>query len=359
MESPFGEKASYARFTYRAPKWQSILDRIDVEALVFEWRRYDRPSGLYVATLDTSFFYSGFQSAIRWGGFPKSIEAARDGVVRLFMAEETFLELIDILPEFAEKLRVEEQLLKAIVSEWSPWIWIVNLYDIDDPRVDRVTERHYADRPAARLAAFLSPCFLLTTDKDFEAMEVKIPCQPIFAIKAAVQAKGSEAAVQVMGAAPAVPALAVWEGAKWGGAKLGVHPLLLIIVAIALGYAVYRFQPEDRQARIRSAVKEGGRVYMNALGSALEKHQLAERAVNAQSVPRLSPHTPESRVIGELARQNEPMSAQRLYGEANLRNQISVRRIREVLRCHESTRKCPGNGQWSFGIPLDEYLGAP
>lgn len=348
--------ARHARLSYRGPDWQELLDCIDLEAMLVDARIFDRPAGPHVATLDTSFFFSCFQSVIRWGGPPRSIGAAKDGTVRLFMAEETLSELIEILPEFAQKIGVDEQRLKSILDELAPWIWVVSLDHFDDPRVEAVAKRDAADLPAARLAAFLSPCFLLTTDKDFKAMEVQVPCQPVLAIKAAVLARRSETTVEVVGAIPAVPVLAAWEGAKWGGSKLGVHPALLILGILALGFVVYDLQPADRRSRIRSSVIEGCKAYATVVNSANEENRLAEKAVNLQLVPRVLPQTPESRVIGELARHEEPMSAQRIYDHAGLRDQVSVKRIREVLRTHESTWRCPGNGQWSFGIPMSEYL---
>src|SRR5580698_7903205 len=222
MESPFGEGTRYQRFSYRAPEWQDLLERIDIEALVVEQRRFEGSRSPRFATLDTSFFFSGFQSALLRGGRPKSIKAAQDGIVRLFLAEETYWELVRKIPEFAEEMHSNSTQIEAIIADWAPVITIVTKHDVDDPRVEKVTERDWTDRPAARLASFLSPCFLLTTDNDFEAMEVALPSQPVLAIKAAIVAKDAEMTVQGMVTVPAIPAVAAWEGAKWGGSKLGV-----------------------------------------------------------------------------------------------------------------------------------------
>ncbi len=357
MESPFGGGTAYQRFSYRVPEWQDLLERIDFEALVVERRHFEGSRSPRFATLDTSFFFSGFQSALLHGGRPKSIKAAEDGIVRLFLAEETYWELVRKLPEFAEELHSNSTRLEAIIANWAPLITIVVKHNLDDPRIEKVTERDWTDRPAARLASFLSPCFLLTTDNDFAAMEVALPCQPVLAIKAAVVAKDSEMTVQGMVTVPAVPVVAAWEGAKWGGSKLGVNPVLLILGVIALGYIAYRIQPEDRRQSIRKTATQLGKVYIEGLGQAMEQNALAERAVNGQLVPRTMSHTAESRVMHELARHDESMTAQEIYDAAGLRNAVSVKRVREILNTHESTWKCPGRGQWSFGIPLDEYLG--
>jgi hypothetical protein len=356
MEATFAGSSAYRRFSYRAPEWQDLLDRIDVEALIIDRRRFAGPTSPRLATLDTSFFYSGFQSALRYGGQPKSIAAADDGIVRLFLAEETFWELMRKLPEFADEIQCETEQLESIVADWSPLITIVSKEDFDDPRVDTVAKRDPTDRPAALLAAFLSPCFLLTTDKDFESMEVMVPRQPVLAIKAAIVAKDSETTVNAMAAIPAVPAVAAWEGAKWGGSKLGMHPVLIVIGVIVLGYAVYRFQPEDRRERFKRAATQLGNAYVNEIGSALEQKALAEKAVNAQLVPRIAEHSAESRIMHQLAFNDESMTAQQIYDAAGLRGEVSVRRIRQILTSSESTWRCPGRGRWSFGIPLDEYL---
>jgi len=89
MESPFGGGTTYTRWSYRAPEWQDLLERIDIEALVVERRRFEGSTTPRFATLDTSFFFSGFQSGLLHGGRPRSIVAATDGIVRLFLAEET------------------------------------------------------------------------------------------------------------------------------------------------------------------------------------------------------------------------------------------------------------------------------
>jgi hypothetical protein len=355
MEIPFGDGTAYRRFSYRAPEWQDLLERIDFEALVVERRRFEGSKSPRFATLDTSFFFSGFQSALRRGGRPKSIKAAQDGIVRLFLAEETYWELIRKLPEFAEELDSDSSPLEAIIADWAPLITIVTMHNVDDPRVDKVTERDWTDRPAARLASFLSPCFLLTTDNDFAAMEVALPGQPVLAIKAAIVAKDAEMTVHGMVTVPAIPAVAAWEGAKWGGSKLGVNPVLLIIGVIALGYVAYRVQPQDRRERIKKTVARLGKEYMDELGRAMEQNALAEKAVDAQLVPRTIMHTAESQVMHELARHDASMTAHEIYDAAGLRNEVSVKRVREILNTHESTWKCPGRGQWSFGIPLDEY----
>lgn len=356
MESPFGDGTTYQRFSYRAPEWQDLLERIDIEALVVEQRRFEGSRSPLFATLDTSFFFSGFQSALLRGGRPKSIRAAQDGIVRLFLAEETYWELVRKIPEFAEEMHSNSTQIEAVIADWAPLITIVTKHDVDDPRVEKVTERDWSDRPAARLASFLSPCFLLTTDNDFEAMEVALPSQPVLAIKAAIVAKDAEMTVQGMVTVPAIPAVAAWEGAKWGGSKLGVNPVFLIIGVIAAGYLAYRVQPEERRERIKKTVNRLGQAYVDELGAAMEQNAVAEKVVDAQLVPCTISHTAESRIMHELARHDESMTAQEIYEAADLRNEVSVKRVREILTAHESTWKCPGRGQWSFGIPLDEYL---
>jgi len=135
------------------------------------------------------------------------------------------------------------------------------------------------------------------------------------------------------------------EGAKWGGSKLGVNPILLILGAIALGYVAYRLQPEDRRGRIRTTAARLGKTYLEGVGNAMEQHALAERAVNAQLVPRTTEHSAESRVMHELARHDEPMTAQEIYDAAGFRNEVSVRRVREILSTHESSWKCADRGR--------------
>jgi hypothetical protein len=88
----------------------------------------DLSQGPLPAVLDTDFIRTGLHYQLSNGIPPRSVRAARDGSLRLFMEYDTLAETSQRLPRFAGQLGVPTADLRRILNEdWLPHVDVVKL----------------------------------------------------------------------------------------------------------------------------------------------------------------------------------------------------------------------------------------
>jgi len=341
-----------------------LLERIDVEQLTAELESKRLLQAPYPFVLDTEFFFSAFQSQLKHGGAPKSLQIAMQGVIRFFIAADTFFELLDEkLPDFAAKLGTMVEVLEGfLIDFWFDWLTIVDRStEYSDPRVKRLAERDASDVPAATLACLLAPCVLLTNDLDFESLIEDLESfSHVVVVKAAVQLDDASGELRVVVAVPALPVVAVAGGTRWAANRLGVSPWLvgggLVLMLTLLGIWTYRRMDDDGKTVLRKAGAEVGTRYLEVLGKIQSRVSDARETLTKRTVLPIAPRSWEQIVLRELAMADEPLSAQRLWERLDPDFRPGVSEVREILRSHPSTVGY-GRGLWRVGSSVAEALG--
>jgi hypothetical protein len=279
-----------------------------------------------------------------------------EGEVRLFMAEETFEELVEKkLPKFATQLGTTTAVLENFLGRcWLDWLNLVELpTESVDPRVAAVVARDSSDRPAACLASLLAPCVLLTNDQDFEALVGAIQSlRHVVVIRAAAALGGATLQLQTIAMLPTLPVTGAAKGTRWVANRIGVSPWILGGIIVLLVVWGYRRQDGETRAVIRKTAAEVGNQYLKSLGDAQAKVTLARTTLNKRLVLPSGPRTPEQIVLRELALIDGAASAQKLWERLDAESRPGVNAVRALLRSHPSAQNYNG-GVWTFGYRLD------
>jgi|GEM_PF-3386862 len=340
-----------------------LLDRIDIEQLSSELEAKRSLHSPYLFVLDTEFFFSAFQSQLKRGGAPKSLQVAMRGVIRLFIASDTFFELLDKkLPDFADKLGTTVPVLERFLMMWLDWLTLVDLpSDYSDPRVKQLAERDASDVPAATLACLLAPCVLLTNDFDFESLiEDLESLSHVLIVKAAVQLDNASGELRMVATVPTLPVAATVGGTRWVANRIGASPwvvggVLMLTVAL-LGIWAYRRMDDDDKTALRQFGTEVGTRYLEEVNDIQTRVSDARQTLTKRTVLPLATRNREQVVLRELAMADEALSAQRLWERLDPEARPGVHKVREILRTHPSPVGY-GRGQWTLGISAAEALG--
>ncbi len=222
-----------------------------------------------------------------------------------------------------------------------------------DPRALAVAGRDFDDRFAAALATLLAPCVLCTSDKDFAALGVIQPGDPLGAVAASQGMVMSAAAVVAPTGVAAAPVAGIVAGLRWI-ASGGAPPLLVYGGAAALAIFVYHRLGPERQAALRRFVGEAATELARQTATNLESFDAHERALYERVVLPTVPLDRESVVLRRLACTDKPLSAQRIWERLDPVLRPAVTDVRELLRTNPAC--CPaGRGIYTFG----ELLVAP
>jgi len=307
------------------------------------------------ALLDTDFLRTAFGLQL-YRSPPASLEAARAGVIRLFMAGATLDELYCKIPAFASSLNASSaEIVRLFEDEWLPLIYVVEL-ESARPRCGRagdVVALDPFDAGLADLAEALAPCILLThNSRHFKAFGVQTRQQSVHAVKAAVLAQSAAERVQARSTAIGFPPTLAIGGLRWGERKVGVSPWLVGAVVVIGSYVLYRCQSEDRQTRVRQIVLHAGEAIAEAVDREIGDAARAEIAglsvLGSCMVPGSSQRSAESQLLRELAVAEKSMSAQQLWEMLDPQTRPSVQAVRLRLRgnpaCVEVRR-----GGFTFG----------
>jgi hypothetical protein len=264
--------------------------------------------------LDTSGLRRGLHVQVAQGKLPACLWCIDRGEMRLFMEKETYLEAQALIPRFARQLAVSEGDLRArFDSDWVPRMRVLSLPSALralDQRAAEVQARDATDYGSTALAALLSPCVLLTSDKDFAALGVNDPRQGAYAIVAAIEVRVGERTMSAVTTVPMTPVVGAGVGIKmaadrFGGALVGVTLAIVILGGVLL----YRAQPQERKQRLREGAAAAGRFYLEAAARAAEQLAAAEALLYASAIPGPLERTPTSAVLRRLATAPKSMSA--------------------------------------------------
>jgi hypothetical protein len=336
---------------------ERLLANLDSEALEMsaQTRRLLMPQLL--AVLDTSFLFTAFQSQLRNdGAAPLSLRAAQQGRIRLFIADETLTEAFAKLDEFATSLGTARARLEGfLIEDWAPFLTVVDVVGVvPDGRAAPVAERDPADRPAAVLASLLSPCALLTHDRDFEPLGVPEPGSPVLAVRATLVVNDTAERAQAVVMVSALPVSAALGSVRWIGNQTGASPWLIAAVLVGGGYLLYRRMDPQRRAKAR-ILADIGMSYLEQATRACAEQQQSLRALERLVVPLARPRTVCAVVLRELASADEPLSAQGLWERLDPTTRPSVITVRATLRNHPGVVPV-GRGFWMLGLPLNDLV---
>jgi hypothetical protein len=339
----------------RTPTAAELLEQIHIGELTMQLDTDRLLRSPVPCVLDTEFFYSAFQSQLEYGGAPRTLQAAMEGQIRLFMAEETFAELVDKkLAEFAIHLGTTTGVLETFLKQyWLDWLNLVELPDEStDPRVAAVVVRDASDRPAACLSSLLAPCVLLTNDTDFAALlGVVESVRHVVVVRAAVALGGATVQLQTMTVLPALPVIGTANGARWVANRIGLSPWILGGVIVLVCVWAYRRQDDETRAMLRRAASEVGYQYLRSLGVIQDKVTVARTTLNKRLVLPSGNRTCEQVILRKLAVADEALSARKLWEGLDPGRRPGVDTVREFLRSHPSAQGFKG-GVWTLGYRL-------
>ncbi len=296
----------------------------------------DPRRGPLPAIVDTGFIRTGLEDQLKRGKLPASVWSAQEGSLRLFMEYDTLVETGEKLPKFAGQLGVTVPELRRILNrDWLPNIEVVRLplaVRELDPRALTVRDRDADDFPAAALAALLSPCLLLTHDKDFAALGVRTRHQGRDGVLAVIDIKVGEMQLQAVIAAPALPFRAAGAAMNWATEKIGPAAWVILGLVVAGGIYWYLKQPAERRDNIKKAAASVGTHVMNEYGTAAGEVYQAQVRLRASMVPRPEARTSVSAILRELALSPESLSAAQLAELLDPSVRLPVAGIRAFLR---------------------------
>ena len=296
----------------------------------------DPRRGPLPAVLDTGFIRTGLEDQLKKGKVPASVWSAQDGSLRLFMEYDTLIETDEKLPKFADQLGVTVSELRRILNQdWLPNIEVVRLpltLRELDPRALLVRDRDADDFPAAALAALLSPCLLLTHDKDFGVLGVRSRNQGRDGVLAVVDIKVGEVRLQAVIAVPAIPFRAAGAAMNWATEKIGPAAWVILGLVVAGGIYWYLKQPTERRDGIKKVAASIGTHVMNEYGTVAGDVYQARVTLRASMVPKPVSRTSASAILRELALSPESLSAAQLAELLDPSARLPVADIRAFLR---------------------------
>jgi hypothetical protein len=252
------------------------------------------------------------------------------------MEYDTLIETDEKLPKFADQLGVTVSELRRILNRnWLPNIEVVRLPPTLrelDPRALLVRDRDADDFPAATLAALLSPCLLLTHDKDFGVLGVRSRNQGGDGVLAVIDIKVGEVRLQAVMAVPAIPFRAAGAAMNWATKKIGPAAWVIVGLVVAGGIHWYLKQPTERRDGIKKVAASIGTHVMNEYGTVAGDVYQARVTLRASVVPKPVSRTSASAIVRELALSPESLSAAQLAELLDPWARLPVTEIRAFLR---------------------------
>jgi hypothetical protein len=207
------------------------------------------------------------------------------------------------------------ELVRTPNEDWLLYVKVVQLPSglrQLDPRALAVRERDADDYPSAALAALLSPCVLITHDRDFAALGVMTSNQGVEAIAAAVNLHVGQMHVRGIAMVPATPIVAVGATAKWAADRYGPVTWFILGGLLAGGIWYYFRQPVERRERLKEVAGKIGTTLLDEMTRAQGEVNRAQAQLRVGLVPRPDTRTAISAVLREMALSSDSLSAQQI-----------------------------------------------
>ena len=298
-------------------------------------------SGPIPVIVDTSGLRTGLDHQLRQGRLPACLWSSDRGEVRLFIESETLEEARRRLTRFAGQFEVPELDLQEIFeSDWRPRLRVVDLPSALrslDARAAAVQARDATDYPTAALAALLSPCIVLTGDKDFAPLGVGRTRQGNDAIVATIRVKAGESQVSALTMVPAAPVIAAGAGAKWAADRFGPLVWVALVAFVAGAIVLYQYQPPERKQRLHQGAASAGRIYLELANQVATQLHVAEQLLGGSAIPGPAERTVASAVLRTLATAPESMSAQQICDSLPDDLRPSVAHLRPFLHANKES----------------------
>lgn len=313
-----------------------------------------------IAVVDTCFLRTGLQVHLTRGDVPPSLLAMRSGSIRAFMEGDTLREMFARIPKFAIQMATSERALRDLfVSEWLPYIRIVELptylRELDQRSLE-VQQEDEDDYAAASLAALLSPCILMTHDKDFKPLGVQHYEQAILAIFLVDDVIEGDAQLRTAIMIPTMPFFALGVGTKHAYDRFGPIALGVVGLFLAGGVFVYLKQPKERRDAIRSSAGKYARGVLELYGEAASEAQRARQELSQTLVPPSSDPHPFVLVLRVLATTSTSLSAQQLHTLLQSQYSFNVSELRSYLHAYKSTLFFEERrGGFLLGLPYEVW----
>jgi hypothetical protein len=313
-----------------------------------------------LAVVDTCFVRTGLKTQLSNGKAPPSLLAMQTGSVRAFMEGDTLREVFAHFPKFATQMSVPESKLRELFkTEWLPFIRIVelpgHLRELDE-RSLAVQQNDKDDYAAGSLAAVLSPCIIMTHDKDFEPLGFQNYGQAIVAIFLVDDVREGDAQLRAAVMIPTLPLIALGTGAKHAYDRYGPIALTFLALLVGAGVFAYSRQPDERKKLIRTGAGLVGRSLLEIYGeTAAESRRIRHALARTLVPPAKDPH-PFVSVLRTLATTPTSLSAQQLHDLLSPRYSFKVAELRAYLHENKSTLFFEErHGGFTLGLPYEVW----
>lgn len=264
---------------------------------------------------------------------------AQRNVITMVAPRHVEEEVFRKLPKAAlDTRRDPSRVLATLESVHLPFVRFIDLPAAlpEEVGVRTVAQRDDSDAPLAHLATLLSPCLVLSTDKDLTDsgygndgwLADVLLLGELAQLDNIVWGGGMLAYVSV-----AVPAYGVWKLIAFlARSKLGLG----IAAAAAIGGAVW-FRPQLRAAADRAGthIKPVVEDALSSAASVLEQRANAEATYRSRLVVPSGPASVEAAAVRHLATRGRPIPSELLHSELTRQgHEISLASLRAFLRAH-------------------------
>jgi hypothetical protein len=183
----------------------------------------------------------------------------------------------------------------------------------------------------------LSPCVLLTHDRDFAALGVMTSSQGVETVTAALNLHLGRMHVRGIAMVPVTPVVAVGAMAKWAADRYGPATWFILGGLLVGGIWYYLQQPVERRGHIKEVAGKIGTAFLEEMTKAQAEVNMAQAQLRVGLVPRPDTRTAMSAVLREMALSPDSQSAQQIVDSLDEGVRPSVPDLRAYLHAYDKT----------------------